>query len=71
MNVKCKGDYYADPATRFFIWKGEVKTLPDTISPEMEMAIDQGLLVETKEQVGNNAEKRLKDEVNNTKTLKG
>jgi hypothetical protein len=45
MKVRCKGDYYGDPVSRFFIFNGEVKELPENISPELEAALDQGLLM--------------------------
>ena len=68
MKVKCTSDYYGDPVTRFFIWKGDVKELPDNISPELEQAMDQGLLVETTDPVKENS--RVRDEVSKANTLK-
>jgi len=69
MKVRCVQDYFGDPATRFFIWKGEVKDLPENISPELEQAMDQGLLIETKEPIKESS--MVKDEVSKTNTLKG
>jgi len=68
MKVKCTSDYYGDQSSNFFIWKGEVRELPENISPELEQAMDQGLLIETKEALKIN--ERVKDEVSKANTLK-
>ena len=49
VNVKCKEDYFGDERSRFFITKNQVKKLPDNLTPELENALNDGLLTETKE----------------------
>ena len=69
MKVQCVGDYYGEPASKFFIWKSEVKELPEELSPELEQALDQGLLIETNKPI-TTAKQIFKDEVNKAKTLR-
>ena len=73
MKVKCKSDYYGDPSTKFFMWKGEIKELPEDLSPELEQALDQGLLIETNEGITSGdkpVKKIIKDEVVKVNTFK-
>ena len=73
MKVKCTSDYFGDPVSKFFIWKKEIKQLPEKLSPELEQAMDQGLLIETTEDESNikkPVKQIIKDEVNKAQTLK-
>jgi hypothetical protein len=52
------GNYWGDVDSKFWLWKGEVKELPENLTQSLEQALNDGILIETKEEIKTESTKK-------------